>query len=68
MTKTIDKRYRCSGCNARLGRRDGPTLTVEGPRVLLTPTGATIACPDCRAEKTWRPRIVRRATIHLGAA
>ena len=68
MAKTIDKRFRCSGCRAPLGRRDGPTLAVQGPRILATPAGVTVTCPACRAEKTWRPLITRRATIHLGAA
>ncbi len=70
-----DKRYRCSGCHAALGRRDGDTLTVlQGQHVVLTSLGATISCATCHTEKTWRPRAgrrapgARRAVIHLGAA
>ncbi len=74
MTKTLDKRFRCSGCHAQLGRRDGDTLAIQGPHVRLLPVGAAITCPTCGAEKDWRPRIApratgaRRATIHLGVA
>jgi len=75
MTKTVDKRYRCSGCHADLGRRDGDTLAIDGLRVLLTPAGAVITCATCRAEKDWRPRTGprapgarRAAAIHLGGA
>ena len=69
-----DKRYRCSGCHAALGRRDRDTLSVDGLRVLLTPAGAVVTCATCHTEKTWRPQTgprapgARRATIHLGAA
>jgi len=72
--KTLDKRYRCSGCHADLGRRDGDTLAVDGLRVVLTPTGANLTCRTCGAGKDWRPRTAprapgpRHATIHLGAA
>jgi len=74
VTKTLDKRFRWSGCHAPLGRRDGDTLAVDGLCVVLTPTGAVITCATCRAEKDWRPQTgrrapgARRATIHLGAA
>ena len=73
MTKT-DRRYRCSGCHAPLGRRDGDTLAVDGLRVVLTLLGATISCAACHTEKTWRPQTgpratgARRATIHIGVA
>jgi len=75
MTKSLDRRYRCSGCHAPLGRRDHDTLSVSGgAAVLLTPLGATLTCATCRAEKDWRPRTgprapgARRATIHIGVA
>ena len=73
--KSIDKRFRCSGCNAALGRRDRDTLSVSGAAtVLLTPAGAVITCATCRAEKDWRPRTgrrapgARRAVIFLGGS
>jgi len=74
VTKTLDKRFRCTGCHAPLGRRDGDTLAVDGLRVVLTPTGANLTCPTCGAEKDWRPRTApraagpRRAVIYLGGA
>ena len=75
MTKTLDKRFRCSVCHAPLGRRAGDTLSVSGAAaVLLTPPGATLTCATCRAEKDWRPRTgprapgARRAVIYLGGA
>ena len=61
-----DPRFRCSGCNKRLGSRAGGVLTIEGPRMVASRSGVTITCPECRATKTWRPRITRRAVIHLG--
>jgi len=51
--------WRCAGCGRELGTATGPTLalaTVDGLRVLATPTGLVVTCP-CRAERlwTWRP-------------
>ncbi len=73
--KSIDKRYRCSGCHAPLGRRDGDTLSVSGAAaVLLTPTGAVVTCAACHTEKTWRPQTgrrapgARRAVIYIGGS
>jgi len=59
--KTVDKRFRCNGCHAPLGRRAGDTLAVAGLHVVLTPTGANLTCPTCGAEKRWRPQTGRRA-------
>jgi hypothetical protein len=52
--------WRCQGCQRELGTANGPTLDVEGReglRVLATPRGLIVTCPDCRAERlwTWRP-------------
>lgn len=72
--KTIDKRWRCAGCNAVIGRVDGATLAIDGQRILLTPTGAHVQCPNCRAERVWHlahePRRsgTRRATVHIGGS
>ncbi len=74
MTKSLDKTYRCSGCHAPLGRRDGDTLAIQGLRVVLTRTGANLTCATCGAEKRWRPQTgrrapgARRAAIHIGGA
>ena len=54
--------WRCSACGRELGTATGPTLalaTVDGIRILATPTGLVVTCP-CHAERTWtwRPRRV----------
>ena len=53
--------WRCQACQRELGTANGPTLDLagaEGLRVLATPRGVVVTCPDCRAERTWtwRPR------------
>ena len=53
--------WRCQGCHRELGTAVGPTLDVpgsEGLRVLATPQGLVVTCPDCKSERlwTWRPR------------
>ena len=52
--------WRCRGCHRELGTANGPTLdlaSLEGLRVLATPRGLVVTCPDCKAERlwTWRP-------------
>ena len=52
--------WRCQACRRELGTANGPTLDMvapEGLRVLATPRGRVVTCPDCRAERlwTWRP-------------
>ncbi len=48
--------WRCRSCRRELGTANGPTLAptiVEGLRVLATPRGLVVTCPDCRAERLW---------------